>query len=67
MIISGGLNIVPREIEEVVASHHDGDEVAAIGASGHGAPVAAYGVPSWHVVASLFRGARGMLITRTAG
>lgn len=47
MIISGGLNIdiVPREIEEVVAHHHDGDEVAAIGASTYGALVVASVVP----------------------
>jgi fatty-acyl-CoA synthase len=31
MIITGGINVFPREIEEVVAQHDDVDQVAVVG------------------------------------
>ena len=44
MIISGGVNIFPREIEEVIAKHQPVDEVAVIGVpdEGYGERIAAF-------------------------
>jgi acyl-CoA synthetase (AMP-forming)/AMP-acid ligase II len=44
MIISGGVNIFPREIEEVIAKHLPVDEVAVIGVpdEGYGERIAAF-------------------------
>jgi long-chain acyl-CoA synthetase len=47
MIISGGVNIYPREIEEVLARHADVDDVAVIGLpdDAYGERIAAFVVP----------------------
>ncbi|GIJ29857.1 acyl-CoA synthetase [Micromonospora qiuiae] len=48
MIIAGGVNIFPREIEEVVVRHHDVNEVAVIGVPDetYGERIAAFVVPA---------------------
>lgn len=48
MIIAGGVNIFPREIEEVVARHRDVNEVAVIGVPDetYGERIAAFIVPA---------------------
>ncbi|MFS3126877.1 class I adenylate-forming enzyme family protein [Nocardioides sp. Bht2] len=47
MIIAGGVNIFPREIEEVAARHDDVDEVAVVGVpdATYGERIAAFVVP----------------------
>nr|WP_235738916.1 hypothetical protein [Nocardioides alcanivorans] len=47
MIIAGGVNIFPREIEEVAAQHVDVDEIAIVGVPDetYGERIAAFVVP----------------------
>ena len=50
MIVSGGENVFPREVEDLLADHGEIEEVAVVGVDGRGVRPAAEGVR---------RGARG--------